>query len=98
MQAELEEDPELIAISQMPMRDRVSNVFTHIHQSAMDLAHQYEVEKKRHVYVTPVLFTNMFKLFAGLLSRKNLEIESERSKYEQGVKKLEEAKVMIDFM
>jgi hypothetical protein len=98
MHADLEEDPELIAIAAMPVRDRVSNVVTQIHQSAMNLAHRYEQEKRRHVYVTPVLFTGMFALFERLLTRKNRELESERSKYEQGVKKLEEAKVMIDYM
>ena len=50
------------------------------------------------MYITPVLFTNMFGLFERILTRKNREIESERSKYEQGVFKLEEAKVMIDYM
>ena len=98
MQGDMQEDPELIAISQMTMKDRVSNVFTQLHQSATNLATRYEIEKKRQVYVTPVLFTSMFSLFEKILARKNREIESERSKYEQGVLKLEESKVMIDHM
>ena len=40
----------------------------------------------------------VFTLFEKLLSRKNEEIERERSKYEQGVRKLDEAKIMIETM
>jgi uncharacterized radical SAM superfamily Fe-S cluster-containing enzyme len=55
----------------------------------MELAETYALETKRQVYVTPVMFMNVFDLFKELLSRKNEEIERERSKYEQGVRKLE---------
>ena len=34
-------------------------------------------------------------MFEALLARKNETIELERSKYDQGVKKLDEAKVLI---
>ena len=58
----------------------------------------YFKETKRQVYVTPVMFMNVFEIFEKLLSRKNEEIERERSKYEQGVRKLNEAKIMIEEM
>lgn len=64
----------------------------------MDLSEQYLAETGKHVYVTPVMFMGVFKLFERLLSRKNEEIERERSKFEQGVRKLDEAKVMIENM
>ena len=82
----------------MPIRDRVSQVFTQIHQSSMELAETYLKEKKRQVYVTPVMFMGVFDTFDGLLSRKNEEIERERSKYDMGVRKLDEAKIMIEEM
>jgi len=91
-------DQEAQAIAQMSVRDRVSQVFTQIHQSAMQLAEAYLKEKKRQVYVTPVMFMGVFDLFEKLLSRKNDDIDRERSKYDLGVRKLEEAKVMIEEM
>lgn len=48
--------------------------------------------------MTPVMFMTLFETFEKLLSRKNEEIERERSKYEQGVRKLDEAKIMIEDM
>jgi hypothetical protein len=44
------------------------------------------------------MFANMFKVFKNLLDRKIKAIEVEMSKYQQGITKLEEAKVMIDDM
>ena len=64
----------------------------------MQLAEDYSKETKRQVYVTPVMFMTLFETFEKLLSRKNEEIERERSKYEQGVRKLDEAKTMIEDM
>lgn len=64
----------------------------------MQLAETYFKETKRQIYVTPVMFMGVFDIFKELLSRKNEEIERERSKYEQGVRKLEQAKVMIEEM
>ena len=40
-------DPEALTISRMPIRERVSQVFTQIHQSAMELAETYLRETKR---------------------------------------------------
>ena len=48
----------------------------------MDLAETYLKETKRQVYVTPVMFMGVFTTFESLLTRKNEEIERERSKYE----------------
>jgi len=64
----------------------------------MELSETYHKETKRQVYVTPVMFMGVFEIFERLLTRKNEEIERERSKYEQGVRKLDEAKVMIEEM
>ena len=64
----------------------------------MELVETYALETKRQVYVTPVMFMNVFELFGQVLARKNEEIERERSKYEQGVRKLEQAKIMIENM
>lgn len=44
------------------------------------------------------MFMGVFTTFEKLLTRKNEEIERERSKYEQGVRKLDEAKIMIEEM
>ena len=96
--SDTEEEKEAQEIRQMPVRDRVAQVFTQIHQSAMSLAEQYMAEKKRQVYVTPVMFMGVFDTFETLLSRKNEEIERERSKYDLGVRKLDEAKIMIEEM
>jgi hypothetical protein len=82
-------------IANMSMRDKICQIFTDMHQSMTRLAEQYEAERKRVVYITPTLFTQLFPLFEKVLARKNETIELERSKYEQGVKKLDEAKVMI---
>lgn len=64
----------------------------------MQLSETCLQETKRQIYVTPVMFMGVFTLFEKLLSRKNEEIERERSKYEQGVRKLDEAKIMIETM
>ena len=82
----------------MSIRERVSQVFTQIHQSAMELADIYLIETQKQVYITPVMFMSVFQIFENLLTRKNEEIERERSKYEQGVRKLDEAKIMIEEM
>ena len=59
------------------------------------LAEQYDAERRKVVYITPTAFTQLFALFQEFLTRKNEVVELERSKYEQGVKKLEEAGVLI---
>ena len=48
----------------------------------MDLSERYFKETKRQVYVTPVMFMGVFEVFEKLLTRKNEEIERERSKYD----------------
>ena len=88
-------DPDTAAIAKMTVRERVSQVFTQVHQSSMELADIYFRETKRQVYVTPVMFMDVFDLFGTLLTRKNEENEKERTKYDLGVRKLDEAKVMI---
>ena len=99
MMDELDElDPEAQEIQKLSIRERVSQVFTQIHQSAMELADTYLLETKKQVYITPVMFMSVFQIFENLLTRKNEEIERERSKYEQGVRKLDEAKIMIEEM
>jgi hypothetical protein len=55
---------------------------TKIHQSTIELADEYAVQKKKHVYITPLMFASMFNLFSGLLDRKNKSIEVERNKYQ----------------
>jgi hypothetical protein len=85
MQQEMRKDPDDELIEKMAFRERVANVFTKIHQQTIELSNEYAAKRKKNVYITPVLFTSMFKLFAKLLERKNHEIETERSKYEQGV-------------
>ena len=92
------EDPEAQEIAKLSLRERVSNVFTHIHSSARELTLTYQAETRKIVYVTPVIFMSLFETFETLLSRKNFEIEQERSKYDQGVRKLDEAKKMIEEM
>lgn len=69
---------------------------TRIHQQAIELADKFATAKKKHVYITPLMFAGMFRIFQKLLERKNKAIEVERSRYGQGILKLEEAKVMID--
>ena len=93
--SDFEVDPDISAIRKMSMRDRLCQIFTEVHQSMIKLADQYDAERKKVVYITPTLFTQLFPLFGTLLARKNESIELERSKYEQGVNKLDEAKVMI---
>ena len=83
MMDELDElDPEAQEIQKLSIRERVSQVFTQIHQSAMELADTYLLETKKQVYITPVMFMSVFQIFESLLTRKNEEIERERSKYE----------------
>ena len=48
----------------------------------MELSETYVKETKRQVYVTPVMFMGVFEIFENLLTRKNDEIEMERSKYD----------------
>ena len=48
----------------------------------MDLSETYFKETKRQVYVTPVMFMDVFEVFEKLLTRKNQDIERERSKYD----------------
>lgn len=91
-------DPEFARVSNMHVNDRVSTIMTKIHQQAILLAEEFQATKRKHVYITPLMFANMFKIFKKLLDRKNKAIEVEMSKYQQGITKLEEAKVMIDDM
>ena len=71
---------------------------TKIHQEAILLAAEFQASKRKNVYITPLMFANMFKVFKNLLDRKIKAIEVEMRKYQQGITKLEEAKVMIDDM
>ena len=82
----------------MHVNERVTIIMTKIHQEAILLAEEFQATKRKHVYVTPLMFANMFKVFKKLLERKIKAIEMEMSKYQQGITKLEEAKVMIDDM
>ena len=66
-----------------------------MHQSMINLSDQYYAERKRVVYITPTVFTQMFNLFDKLLRRKNDLIEDEAGKYDKGVTKLDEAKELI---
>ena len=92
---ESELDSEALAIQGMTMRERICQIFTRMHQSMIRLAEQYDAERRKVVYITPTAFTQLFALFQEFLTRKNEVVELERSKYEQGVKKLEEAGVLI---
>ena len=53
-------DPEAQQIQKMSIRDRVSQIFTQIHSSAMQLADTYMEETKKQVYITPVMFMSVF--------------------------------------
>ncbi len=55
---------------------------TKIHQSTIELADEYAVQKKKHIYIALIMFASMFNLFSGFLDRKNNSIEVERNKYQ----------------
>lgn len=82
----------------MSNKERISEILTQIHQSAMELCDSYMAETKRQVYVTPVMFMDVIQSFGSLLDRKNDENETERNKYELGVQKLVEAEEMVKEM
>ena len=46
-EAEEETDPEALAIAKMPLRERVSQIFTQVHRSAAELSETYVRETKR---------------------------------------------------
>jgi len=54
----------------MHVNERVSVIMTKIHQEAILLAEEFQAKKRKHVYVTPLMFANMFKIFKNLLERK----------------------------
>jgi dynein heavy chain len=46
------------------------------------------VKERRHVYTTPKSFLELITLFKTMLSKKRVELEENREKYEKGVVKL----------
>lgn len=59
----------------MPIRDRLSHVMTRIYEQTMEMTHNYVRKTRQQVYITPVMFMSVFKIFQNLLSRKNEEID-----------------------
>ncbi len=57
------------------LRDKVAQVFVKIHNSVLDLAETYAMERGRQIYITPTRFTENFNLFDKLLLRKSQSID-----------------------
>lgn len=74
-------DVEQERIKKMSVNERVSAIMTMIHQKQIELASEFQSVKRKHVYVTPLMFAGMFKILQKLLDRKNKAIEEERGKY-----------------
>ena len=56
------------------------------------------MERGKQVYVTPTRFTENFALFETLLGRRASQIDEERTTYQMGIQKLEEANLVVDGM
>jgi len=69
-----------------------------LHTSAIKLASEYAMERRKHVYITPTCFTQNFHLFETILLRKLRQIDEERNTYLMGIQKLEEANLIVDGM
>lgn len=82
----------------MQLQTKITDIYVKIHNSALDLEQQYLNEKKRQVYITPTRFIEIFKLFETIMKRKHQQIDEERSKYDIGIQKLDEANIIVDDM
>lgn len=50
------------------------------------------------MYITPTRFTENFAPFSRIIRRKTKQIDEERKTYIMGIKKLEEANMIVDGM
>ncbi len=50
------------------------------------------------MYITPSNFFRLFPKFSELINAKSSRITNEINKFEQGIKKLDQAKILIDTM
>jgi dynein heavy chain len=72
------------------------DIFVDMHQIIIDECKQYYKEMKKYVYVTPLNYRIMLQNFTKLLAKKQVELQQERSRYFNGVKKLDEGAEFVE--
>ena len=74
----------------------IADYFSHVHESATNMAGLMLRETKRSFTITPKHFIDFGKIFAELLDSKSREAKSKVEKYTNGLEKLEEAKETVE--
>ncbi|KAG8459256.1 hypothetical protein KFE25_014101 [Diacronema lutheri] len=68
------------------------------HTGSMELAARFLASEKRNVYVTPTSYLELIQTFKSLLSAKRREVAQLRTRYDNGLKQLEEAGLAVNKM
>lgn len=70
----------------------------HFHSSARELSARFELELRRHNYVTPTSYLELISTFQALITRRRKEIGEQRDRYLGGLEKLAFAASQVSSM
>jgi len=71
--------------------DAVVDVCVYMHETVQEQAEIYRTKNRRHTYVTPTSYLQLISLFRSLLIQRRGEVQSTRSKLQNGLDTLREA-------
>ena len=77
-------------------REGVAKFMQYSFDSVNELASEFLIQERRHVYTTPKSFLELLKLFGGLLQRKQNDVDSLISRLENGLLKLKETSESVE--
>jgi dynein heavy chain, axonemal len=75
----------------------ISVMSAHVHLTVRDnFAERFRAEQRRRQYVTPRTFVELLMVFSQTVVKKRTALEASIERLESGLKKLDNAEVMID--
>ena len=79
-------------------RGEIENHLVHVHQGVVTYASQFELELRRHYYVTPKNYLDFISNYRQQLKENNLKVVAKIKRLEGGLTKLVEAAEAVDRM
>ncbi|XP_018647924.1 putative dynein heavy chain [Schistosoma mansoni] len=90
------------SLKDIDMTDEIRNgcidLCKYFHTSTCNLSTRFLLELDRHNYVTPTSYLELITTFITLLSKKRMEVSTQKSRYEVGLEKLSSAANEISLM
>jgi dynein heavy chain len=79
-------------------KDGVVSLCTTMQRSVFELSKRFQQELGRYFYVTPTSYLNLISTFSSQINTKRDEVSSMKSRYDNGLEKLNETEEMVDGM